>query len=321
MTALSGRLAVEGYREGRTLIGVTELGLLQVSGRDALDLLHRLSTNDLRPLKVERCVRSTIVTTPQGRMVDWCWVLARSGDLLLRTSTGRAPRVKAWLERFTILEDVESVDLSAAWRLIVVQGEHGATAIGLPSLPAVGEVRDHEGGYWTRGLPASSLRLEGIVPAGEAEALAMRAETSGAVRLDAGVLEIVRILLGVPSPEHEFAEDVSPLELRLAAPAVSFDKGCYVGQEVIARLETYDKLSRVLMGFESPGTMPSSGGLELVREGASLGRVTSAAALPMGGTVGLAVIKREAASEGPADAVGLGGKVAVELKNRPFWAC
>jgi tRNA-modifying protein YgfZ len=319
MTPGGHTAAPAAWLAGRTVAWACECGVLQVEGKDAVDLLHRLSTNDLRPLKSPRFVRSTVLTTAKGRMVDWCWVVAREQDLLLVTSPGRAGRVHEWLERYTILEDVRSTDVSAGWRTIVVQGlaAHGVT--GLSELPTAGSVRELGGGYWWRGLPSATPRLEGLVPAEVASAVLKRVVEGGAELLDAAAVELVRIVNGIPSPSFEFRDEVNPLELRLARTAVSFDKGCYIGQEVIARLDTYDKLTRVLMGFDCASSPPQGAALEIAEAGQAVGRVTSLASWPTGGGVGLAVVKREAASEGEAEIEWLGGRAPVVLRDRPFW--
>ena len=279
-----------------------------------------MSTNDLRPLvKSPGRVRSTVLTTPQGKMVDWGWAVTRADDLLLVTSNGRAERVREWLDRYTILEDVRPNDESSAWRRVTAQGSAVATVVGLDELPGTGTTSERGLEPWWRGLPLSGEVVGGLVPVGEVEALTRRAAGAGAELLDDRGAELRRVANGVPGPEHEFADEVNPLELRLAGASVSFDKGCYIGQEVIARLDTYDKLARVLMGFDSTVSLPAGVELKLTAAERPLGRVTSVVTLPSGGSVGLAVIKREAAAEGEARVEWPGGTAVVQLRDRPFW--
>jgi folate-binding protein YgfZ len=108
------------------------------------------------------------------------------------------------------------------------------------------------------------------------------------------VLESYRILRGLPAPGHELTEDYNPLEAGLL-DAISFSKGCYVGQEVVARLRTYDKVSRSLVGLELPAGMPLPRlGAALMLDGGPVGVLTSAV-LPPGSraAVALGYVKRK----------------------------
>ena len=100
---------------------------------------------------------------------------------------------------------------------------------------------------------------------------------------------------------------------------MSWKKGCYVGQEVISRLDSYDKVARYLMGFETAESTAVAPGDRLRRKGTGLGRVTSVAPRPGGGMVGLAIVNREAAGPGVAELETSDGTASVDLMDRPFW--
>ena len=170
-----------------------------------------------------------------------------------------------------------------------------------------------------RGIAAYGARFETLLPVAAAEALLLRGRAAGLDVGDGEALERLRLEAGVPSPEHEFKDEVNPLELRLKS-AVSWTKGCYVGQEVIARLDSYDKVARALIGFEGRERMPADADLRIRRAGKLLGRVTSLHQLPDGRVLGLAVVKREEAVPGDAELTGADKSVAVRLLDRPFWA-
>lgn len=302
------------------LVAILPADVVEVSGAERIDLLQRLSTNDLLSLNKTNAVTSTVFTTEKGRVVDWSWLLALDETLMLRTSPGRGARVAEWIDKFTIMEDVSTKIVTESWRHVVVHGPGSMAACGV-------EVAEHgatpaDGGYWWRGLAAYGERLEGLLPSEQADAVVARAQAAGAEIATAHDLEMVRLRAGVPSPGHEFHDEVNPLELRLKS-AVSWTKGCYVGQEVIARMDSYDKVARYLMGFE--GDAPSelnvnaAAGSKLSRDESALGRVTSIAADPSRGLVGLAVVKRDAACSGPAVLDLNGTPVAVTLTDRPFW--
>ena len=309
-----------GGNGGETWVARTASGTVRVTGRDGVDLLQRLSTQDVARLAAPGRSFSTVFTNEKGRVVDWVFVVAREQDLLLRTSPGRAALVASWIERFTIMEDVRCADETASYVHIVVQGPAAVEAARLDELPPPEAAVATAAGWAARGLAAYGDRVDLIVSAAQGEAVLRAAVAAGARRGADADLELARLLAGVPSPAYEFREEVNPLELRLGAAAVSFEKGCYVGQEVLARIDSYDKLARLLVGFEADAALDTGRELKLSREGRGIGRVTSAAARPGGGTLGLAVVRREAAPPGEATvSTGGGAAIPVRLVDRPFW--
>ncbi|MBI3178733.1 MAG: hypothetical protein HYZ27_03685, partial [Deltaproteobacteria bacterium] len=88
---------------------------------------------------------------------------------------------------------------------------------------------------------------------------------------------------------------------------------------VIARLDSYDKLARVLMGFEAPAALAGETGLKIRRNGKSVGRVTSLVAGEQGGTLGLCVVNRDAATPGAIEVASSTGTMPAQLVDRPFW--
>jgi len=315
--ALSER--VRGAWATRTVCAVGEADVLELTGRDAVDLLHRPSTGDLRPLAATGRVVSTVITTAKGKMVDWCSVISRDRGLLLEVSAGRARRVKDWVDHYTILEDVQTTIASDPWRKISVRGEAAARVAGLDVLPPAGEVVERGGVNWVSAAGANVPTLTGLSRAAEVAQVLRSIVAAGAEQMTAAEVELLRIVDGVPSAAHEFLDEINPLELRLASRAVSFTKGCYVGQEVIARLDTYDKLSRVLMGLDIERGLAPEPGMSLFDGEVAVGKVTSVATLPDSGALGLALIDRRHATEHPVCLAQPGGATA-ELVNRPFWA-
>jgi folate-binding protein YgfZ len=301
----------------RTWVGIEPVTVVRVTGADRVDLLQRLSTNDVARLARPGAVFSTVFTTEKGRIVDWVAVLTRTDDLLLRCSPGRAEGVRAWIDRYTIMEDVVTDDVTARFVEVVVDGPAAFRAFGEPAQGTFVEAGDL---LVTRGLPAFAARVEVLAPVAARDALIEQAVAAGAERAGDGVFERLRLEAGVPSPEHEFREEVNPLELRLGTVAMDLGKGCFVGQEVLQRIESYDKLARVLVGFEAEARLDPTAELKLSRDERPLGRITSVLPLADGRSVGLAIVRRDGAAPGPA-AIQVGGStVAARLVDRPFWA-
>jgi folate-binding protein YgfZ len=307
----------------KTFAGQMPSDLVQVAGKDRVDLLHRLATQDLTPLATPGAVRSTLFTTAQGRLIDWVTVIAAPETLLLVTAAGRGQRVADWVDTYTIMEDVQSKPLPSAKAHIVIDGPAADAvvrgALGDFTAPAAGFAAEVAGTWLWQGLPAYGPRYELLAPAAAAKELLDKAKRAGAELADQSVFEKLRIEAGVPGPDTEYPEDVNPLELRLGSIAVSFDKGCYIGQEVINRLDSYDKVARLLVGFTVDDAAAArvaalpSGERKLTRDNKPFGKVTS-----LVGNKGLAVVKREGAEGGTAELVVGDMRLPVHLTPRPF---
>ena len=311
--------------EGVALLDRSGVGVLRLSGGDAVDLLDRLSTNDLRGL-TPGTGAGTVLTTNKGRIIDFLTVVRMDDHLLVLCSAQAAGRVAEWIDFYTFEEDVTVTEMTGG---SFVAGLVGPTAAGAvralagdaaADLPPYGAVTAAVDGVTTTLVRTDWLGTAGfdfIAPADEgaylAGSLEAAAEPSGSEAPEAPMaLEALRIERGVPAFGSELNEERNPLEAGLI-DSVSFNKGCYIGQEVVARLNTYDKVQRRLgvlvweRGAVSPGDpvlVPDEGS----GDGKEIGVVTSVAAHPNGGFVGLAYVRR--AFEGDGVAIGSSGVAA-----------
>ena len=268
----------------------SDLGRLIATGPDLLSLLHRLSTGDVKDLRPGQG-RETVVTNAKGRIVERLFVHHLGDDgVLLVAGPGGAPRVQAHLQKFTFAENTGLSDVTAAtfaFALLGPRWTEAALAVAIPELAPYGSasctlagVRVHAAR--TNGFDANGVLLIG--PREEAprvrDTLVDAATRFGGGAIEAEVLEAWRIRNGLPAPGCELTEDHNPLEAGLH-DAVSFTKGCYVGQEVVARLNTYGKVSRtlVVLEFESGTSIPALGAA-IVHGGSAVGAVTSATLPP-----------------------------------------
>ncbi len=246
----------------------TSRGRLVVSGHDRKDLLHRLGTNDVVGLQPGQG-RSCCFTTNKGRLIDWSIVLDRGDDLLLLC--GNAQRLSGHIQQYTITEDV-SVGGYMAVELVVC-GAGAAEILGVDLEPW---------SHTTRRLGEVETLVARIEPLnGEAYALVApdavllremlrpRAESLDSVRVDE-----LRIEGGIPAFPGEINENYNPWEAGLGA-SISENKGCYIGQEVIARLHNYDKVQRKLVGIDLD--QPAESGAPLHAEGEHVGVLTTVA--------------------------------------------
>jgi folate-binding protein YgfZ len=246
----------------------TTRGRLIVTGHDRKDLLHRLATSQLAQLRAGQGA-ITCFCTAKGRLIDWTVVLDRGDDMLLLS--GNPERLAGHILQFTITEDVTVRNYMAIE--IVVCGPAAAGFLGVKLQPW--QFADSNIG----GMKVQIVRIEPLL----GEAYAILAPDAVALRrllqergkqLDPAEVDALRVRYGIPAVPNEINEDHGPWEAGLDE-AVSLSKGCYVGQEVIARIRNYQKLRRRLAGLRL--TAPCAPGARLSRGGAEVALVTTVA--------------------------------------------
>jgi tRNA-modifying protein YgfZ len=301
----------EEYTKAHNAVGLYDatrhFGRVAAGGPDAIDLLHRMSTNDLLPLIGKYGSGSqTVLTTEKGRIIDHLIVLSRGDSALLVTSSGNEQRVIEWLDKFVIMEDAKFTKASDDFVQYLIFGPRALTVI---SELFGSEVPALENLHFTdrdlRGAKVQVQRWHRIVESGWAvyapkeHAEAVLVALTGAVASAGGAVvsdetyNTIRIEAGLPEMPTELNEKHNPLETTLVQ-AVSWTKGCYIGQEVIARLDSYDKVQRHLMGITLGSDVKVNGNPlpVLTASGEVIGEVTSIAVSPtLGKTIGLAFIK------------------------------
>jgi len=303
----------------------SDLGRLIGTGPDLLALLHRLSTGDVRDLRPGEG-GPTVVTNAKGRIVERLFVHHLGDDgVLLVSGPQAAARVLAHLTKFTFAEKTGLTDETAstfAFALLGPRWADAAQAAGLPALSPYGVVTASLAGARVHAARTNGFDAEGMLVVGGIDgagpvlaALTEAATLTGGGAIDAEALEAWRILKGLPAPGHELTEEHNPLEAGLR-DAISFTKGCYVGQEVVARLNTYGKVSRVLVRLAlAPGDPVPANGAMVLHDGHAVGAITSAI-LPPGrkAPVALAYVKSRDLPAGVASvAIDDGGLVSRAL--------
>lgn len=295
-------------------------GRLKLTGADARDLLNRLSTNLVDPNAPAGEVTATVLTSDRGRIVDLVYVAHCGDHQLLLTGAGQQENVTTFLDKYTIMEDIEVEDITGMTALLALTGpaaggivsavagglaDDGARVIALPGNPE-GEGKGADGPQHYRIL----------APAAQGGAALRRLRAAGAVAISAADAETLRIARGRPQYGSEMGDAYNPLEAGLIG-AIDFHKGCYIGQEVIARLDTYRKVQKYLVGLRfdaGAGVVADLVGARLLDgEGKAMGLVTSAAVLPPdddgegGGVIGLGYVRAAAAEVGASFSVAHAG--------------
>ncbi len=288
------------------LIDHSFAGRIEVRGADGLDFLHRLSTNDLLQLP-EGGVAGTVLTNEKGRVIDYLTVALLADRILLIASPESAGLVLSWLDKYHITEDLQLTDVTPDTAMISLIGPEAnstaSSALGIQLRQNKAVEVEWKGGRMTViGAETSRLPIVHIVGSAESLAGAWKAMVSpgeGAIPMGFEAFEAYRISRGVAMPGGEITTAYNPYEVGLRE-AISFTKGCYIGQEVIARLDTYDKVQRTLVGLVSKSPIArGSDQARLFRDGAEVGLVTSLTNRAFHGRyIGLGVVASDSVHEG-----------------------
>ena len=275
-------------------------GRLRCTGEDALDLLNRLSTNALVDLPAGSGAH-TVLTSNKGRIVDVVFVLRRPDHLLLLTGGGNESRVAEWIDFYTIIEDTEVEDVTADTAAVSLMGPSAPTLLASLAGPDAAPAENEDAAEVAiDGVQATAIRrdvgaipaFDLIAPGADGPALREAVTDAGACQAGRDAVELARIEQGVPAFEAELSESYNPLEAGLQH-MVSYTKGCYIGQEVIARLTTYDKVQKRLVRLTWPADAGAAPGAKLMLDGRQAGVVTSAIRDPRTGNgAGLGYVRK-----------------------------
>ena len=308
------------------------VGRLNFGGEDAIDLLNRLSTNELMTLEVGRGV-PTVLTSNKGRILDLLFVLRLEDRLLVLTAPDSRQKVADWIDFYTFAEDVSVQDVTEDTTMLALAGPRAPglldqlTGQGVSSLALCDHVRANVGGVDASiirtdfaGLPGYDIVVS--APDGRRlwKELLVRGEEAGGGPVGTEALEATRVEQGVPAYGKELSEEFNPLEANLLE-LISFTKGCYVGQEVVTRLNTYQKVQKHLVGLRWDSDGIPEEGAKLLVDGTQVGVVTSAVLSPrLRKPIGLGYVRKAYAEPGTSlDAESANGAIATEVVGLPQW--
>lgn len=319
--------AYAAAQTGCVLIDRSGEGRFELLDRDRLALLHRMSTNAVEQLTDgQGC--ATVLTSALARIIDRLIVYERGDVTLVLCGSGRTKAVRGWLQKHIFFQDkVQTRDVSADTCQFGLFGAQAASiadrlAIGASSLPMHHFVEATISGSnillaRTYGLPSTGFGFTLIAPAEARAAVAMAVLAAGAVLVgDDAAYELLRIEAGLPLSGHELTEDYIPLEAGLW-DAISFSKGCYIGQEIIARMESRHKLARTLTQFTFAA--PVQNGTPVLSGDRTVGALTSVALRPDGRTVALGYVKPDALAESLTAALPDSAPIPAETVSATPW--
>ena len=321
-------------RESAGVMDLSFRSRLCLVGADRARYLHGQVTNDVKKLRTgEGCYAA--ITTAKGKMESDLNLFALADELLLDFEPGLTEKISARLEKFIVADDVQIVDAAPHYGLLSVQGpkaEAVVRAIGIfAEVPAkllaslkiseamLGEIylvnNPRLGGTgFDLFVPNNSL---GVV----ADKLIAAAKSFGGRAVGWTAFETARIEAGIPRFGADMDETSIPLECGIEARAIVYNKGCYLGQEVINRIHSVGHVNRELRHLQLAADLPAlpQRGDKLFFNGKEVGHVTSVVKSPGMGNIAIGYVRREANQVGNELTLRTAtGEGAVKIIGLPF---
>ncbi len=296
---------------------------LYMRGAEHLDFLHRMTSNDFHNLQVGYGLEAVFIEQ-RARILDLATCYRGPDATVLILSPDSRTTIPTWLDRFIFAEALELADRTDATIMFELIGPRAAALVAEVLGEDLARFHDHQlldpavrDNLWLAHTPRQAgpgLRVFG--PPEAVAALWQHFAAAGASPISEHTWEILRVEQGLPQLGRELTQDYNPWEAKLGR-AIHLDKGCYIGQEVIARLDTYDKVKQHLVGLRlSAAELPATG--QPLHDGKrEVGRITSAVHSPTLGPIGLAYVRRAACAAGTVLSVGQAQATVVSL---PFSA-
>jgi folate-binding protein YgfZ len=322
---------------GAGLIDLSPRGRILVSGSEAIQFLNGLITNDMKTL-AEGSWMSAAFPNVQGRLIASVRVVRMKDEgtdrnvcptFLLDTEASTRERVLKTIERFTLAGDFRVNDITKQTAQLTVQGKKavdvvrtvfGEHAAEIPLNAAIQIPWQDEEVTVIRATHTGEDGFDFIVKPEQAGSLWKAMQAAGALPVGYDALEILRIEAGIPRYGIDMDETNVVTETALDE-AVSYTKGCYVGQEIIARIKYRGHVAKKLVGVTTDGAVKLQAGASIKSvDDKDIGRTTSAIYSPrLGGTIALAYVKYDYLTPGTAVKVaGSDTEVAAQVRDLPF---
>ena len=311
--------ALAAIDNGVAICDRSSWGLIKITGSDRLRYLHNQSTNDFENLKPgEGC--DTVFVTSTARTLDLATAYAVEDAVIILVSPHRRQQLLAWLDKFIFpFDKVELEDVSAQYAVFSLIGVSSSTLLSKTITEKLPQTSGNHKIVNIENIPVRVAVGSGLATSGYT--LILSSENSGVIwskLVKEGVIplgdrlwESLRIQQGRPKSDFELTEDYNPLEAGLWQ-TISFEKGCYIGQETIARLNTYDGVKQKLWGIKLD--KPVALQTPITVEGKKIGVLTSYTDTDKG-SYGLGYIRTKAGGEGLQVRV---GDATGEIVSVPF---
>lgn len=310
-------------REGAGLIDRSGTGRLVVAGPDSVAFLQRVLSQDIEAIGAGQGAEALFLT-PKGKLFSEMVLYHRGDHFLVKCPAETVEELTKKLSMYTLGAEADVTDATEVLSLVAVHGARAAEVLGgdLPEdLHASAIVA--VGGYEVTACRVSDLGVPGFelhFPASIRDEILVALREAGAAEMDEEIFEALRIEAGTPKHGPELSEKLLPPEIPAwVTTAISYTKGCYVGQETIARIKTYGHVNRELRGLVIAGDTAPEPGTTLLVEEKKVGEVTSSCISPTHGIpIALAFVKRQHFEPGTVLQMEGGGEARVV--NAGEWA-
>ena len=331
--ATESNIAAE-YQAARFGVGLADLSSfdrIEVTGKDRAKLIGNLCTNEIIKLPAATGCEAFFLNA-KGKVIDYGMIYSVGESLWIDLEPGHAPIMIKYVDRYIFREDVKLHDRTASHALFHVAGpkaEELLTAIEF--MPT--NLTDRGVVIWeTEGISYQIRRrarsVEGgydvVAPIEHAatlwERLIQAGQPLGLVPLSDETMETLRVEASIPRFGKEVTEDNLPQEIGRDKEAISFTKGCYIGQETVARLDAYGHVNKILRGLEAELGSGIESGQKLIRDGKTLGSIATVVDSPRWNKrIALAIIRVAGVEPGSMiDVETAGGSLAVKVVALPF---
>jgi folate-binding protein YgfZ len=285
---------VHSLTHGVALKFMNTSSIIELKGTDSLDFLHRISTNSMKNLNKEE-VKKTIFTSEKGRIIGVSTVMNFESYILLITGIYSKQKTMSWINKYVIGDDVILSDASHRFNLFEVVGPQSQSFLSLFIGDALNAVTDNS--FKVVSADGVLFFLARLIDENGLQKYWILAEQENGKKMVKNMVEnkgpfdfnlvgedaysVYQIENGIPSDPSELNDFYNPHEANIIN-LVDFKKGCYIGQEVIARLDTYDKVQKHLVGLCFPESIETNEKFTLLdEEGKEVGVVTSMAYSPI----------------------------------------
>jgi folate-binding protein YgfZ len=324
-TAVRFRDSQAEFETLRTGCGVYDLGYrakISLTGGDRVRWLNGMVTNNIRDLAAGSGVYAFLLN-PQGHILGDLFAYNRGESITVDTDAGQADKILATFDHYIIMDDVEVTNLSEQLTALGVAGPRAREVLAGAgfSIPEMQPLQV-QSSMWqgtecalVRGEDAEHFSYEIWVAPASVKHLWDALRAAGATPVGSEALELQRIVSGVPRYGVDIRERDLPQETEQAR-ALNFNKGCYVGQEIVERIRSRGAVHRKFTGFVADGSGSIAVGSKLVAGEKEVGEITSTASLRLAGhekTVALGYIRREVGVPGRAVMVGAAKATVAQL--------
>ncbi len=331
--SLPGRFgdAAEEYglaRDAAVLFDVSHRAKLELRGADRVSFLQGFCTNDVAKLP-EGGGCEAFVTTAQARILAWLHIFKLSDRLWLEADAGLATKIIEHLTHYAITEDVESLDRTRDLAELHVTGPRANAALSQvfgADFANLSPLQIQELNFGAvrcqlyRHDPLGQAGFDLLCPAETASELWQALVEQGVFPAGLEAYDMLRVEAGTPEYDRDIDESNLPQEVGRDAQAISFTKGCYLGQEPVVRIRDLGHVNRRLVGLKLAGAEPVPAGSKVLSQGQEIGKVTSSVFSPrLGSAIALAYVRQGHQDPGTGCEIAAGPNlIAAEVAILPF---